>query len=296
MRNGPSKLNLVARMALDVIANSDALYHDVQHTMLVTLVGQEILRGRHLEKMLTPDDWLHFTVALLCHDIGYVRGVCSGDTTTSFVIDESGNRATPPRGATDAFLTPYHVDRGKIFVRERGGPVPFLDEERVVKAIELTRFPIPDDRDHQETNTEAGLLRAADLIGQLADPRYLQKLSNLYYEFAETGTAEKLGLTSAADLADQYPGFFWNAGQFNRFGNTFLINEWNGPTSLPHEDLTSIDMVRCEKRIRRSTRWRRMRFLGVELPPPLAWPTHPSVYSSPGKGPKRDCPCSIAKT
>jgi hypothetical protein len=30
----PSKLNLVARMALDVIANSDALYHDVQHTML----------------------------------------------------------------------------------------------------------------------------------------------------------------------------------------------------------------------------------------------------------------------
>ncbi len=209
----PSKLNLVARMALDVIANSDALYHDVQHTMLITLVGQEILRGRHLEKMLTPDDWLHFTVALLCHDIGYVRGVCSGDTTTSFVIDESGNRATPPRGATDAFLTPYHVDRGKIFVRERGGPVPFLDEERVVKAIELTRFPIPDDRDHQETNTEAGLLRAGDLIGQLADPRYLQKLSNLYCEFVETGTAEKLGLTSAADLADRYPSFYWNAVQ-----------------------------------------------------------------------------------
>ena len=75
----PSILNLVARMALDVIANSDALYHDVQHTMLVTLVGQEILRGQHLEKMLTPEDWLHFTVALLAHDIGYVRGVCSGE-------------------------------------------------------------------------------------------------------------------------------------------------------------------------------------------------------------------------
>jgi len=108
----PSKLNLVARMALDVIANSDALYHDVQHTMLVILVGQEIPRGRHLEKMLTPDDWLHFTVALLCHDIGYVRGACAGDTANSFVIDDSGNRVTPPRGATDAFLTPYHVDRG----------------------------------------------------------------------------------------------------------------------------------------------------------------------------------------
>jgi len=209
----PGKLNLAAHMALDVIANSDALYHDVQHTMLVTLVGQEILRGRHLSEILTPDDWLHFTVALLCHDIGYVRGVCSGDTVTSFVIDDTGNRVTPPRGATDAFLTPYHVDRSKIFVRERCGPVPFIDEERVVKAIELTRFPIPDGNDHQETKTEAGLVRAADLIGQLADPNYLQKLTNLYYEFTETGTAEKLGLTSAADLADRYPQFYWNAVQ-----------------------------------------------------------------------------------
>jgi len=207
----PGKLNLAARLVLEVIANSDALYHDLQHTMLVTLVGQEILRGRHLKEMLMPDDWINYTVALLCHDIGYVRGVCSGDTATSFVIDDSGNRVTPPRGASDAFLTPYHVDRGKIFVRERCGPVPFIDEERVAKAIELTRFPIPDNGDHQETKTEAGLVRAADLIGQLADPSYLPKLTNLYCEFVETGTAEKLGLTSAADLADRYPSFYWNA-------------------------------------------------------------------------------------
>ena len=209
----PGKLNLAAGMALEVIANSDALYHDVEHTMLVTLVGQEILRGRHLETMLTPDDWLHFPVALLCHDIGYVRGVCSGDTADSFVIDEAGNRVTPPRGATDAFLMPYHVDRGKIFVRERCGPVPFIDEERVANAIELTRFPVPDGSDHQETRTEAGLVRAADLIGQLADPNYLQKLTHLYHEFVETGMAEELGLTSAADLADRYPSFYWNAVQ-----------------------------------------------------------------------------------
>jgi hypothetical protein len=209
----PGKLNLAARTVLEVIANSDALYHDVQHTMLVTLVGQEILRGKHLQQMQSPDDWLHYTIALLCHDIGYVRGVCSGDTTSSFVIDDSGNCVTPPRGATDAFLTPYHVDRGKIFVRERGGPIPFIDEERLASAIELTRFPVPETSDYQETNTEAGLVRAADLIGQLADPRYLQKLSNLYHEFVETGTDKVLGIGSAADLADQYPRFYWNAVQ-----------------------------------------------------------------------------------
>ncbi|UCE62781.1 MAG: metal-dependent phosphohydrolase [Nitrospirota bacterium] len=209
----PAMLNLAARTILEVIANSDAPYHNVQHTMLVTLVGQEILRGKHLQERQTPDDWLHYISALLCHDIGYVRGVCSGDTTHSFVIDEAGNRITPPRGATDAFLTPYHVDRGKIFVRERGGPIPFLDEERVARTIELTRFPIPDTSDHQETNTEAGLVRAADLIGQLADPEHLQKLSSLYHEFVETGTDKILGIDSAADLADQYPKFYWNAVQ-----------------------------------------------------------------------------------
>ena len=37
-----------ARLALDCIGNSDALYHNVEHTMLVTLVGYDILRGRRL--------------------------------------------------------------------------------------------------------------------------------------------------------------------------------------------------------------------------------------------------------
>ncbi len=31
------------------------------------------------------------------------------------------------------------------------------------------------------------------------------------YEFVETGTAARLGYESAADLADAYPAFYWNA-------------------------------------------------------------------------------------
>jgi len=53
-------------------------------------------------------------------------------------------------------------------------------------------------------------VRAADLIGQLADPNHLLKLNRLYYEFVETGEAEKHGYESAADLADTYPAFYWN--------------------------------------------------------------------------------------
>ena len=58
----------------------------------VTLVGQDILRGRLLHHAVQPSDWLHFMFALLCHDVGYVRGVCVGDEEQSAVIDEAEER------------------------------------------------------------------------------------------------------------------------------------------------------------------------------------------------------------
>jgi hypothetical protein len=203
-------LDEAARLVIERIASSDALYHDCQHTALVTLCVQDILRGRRLERMVAPSDWAHTILAALTHDIGYVRGVCAGDTSECFVIDADGNTVTPPRGASDAFLTPYHIERGKIAVRERFGPVPFIDEERIAEAIELTRFPVPDDADHATTDTEAALVRAGDLIGQLGDPLYPRKLNALYHEFAETGVNEKLGYRSPADMVDHYPQFYWS--------------------------------------------------------------------------------------
>src|SRR5262249_2308704 len=191
-------LDEAARLVIERIAGSDALYRDAQHTALVTLCMQDILRGLRIERVVTPQDWLHCMLAALTHDIGYVRGICPGDTAERFVIDEAGNTITPPRGASDAFLAPYHVERGKIMVRRRFGPVPVVDEERIACAIELTRFPVPEDEDHAATDTEAGLVRAADLIGQLADPLYLRKLNALYQEFVEIGMDKKLGYESPA--------------------------------------------------------------------------------------------------
>jgi hypothetical protein len=206
----PAALDEAARLVIERIASSDALYHDCEHTALVTLCVQDILRGRRLERIVTPGDWCHAIIAALNHDIGYVRGICAGDTAEHFVIDAAGNTVTPPRGASDAFLAPYHIERGKIKVRERFAPVPFIDEERIASAIELTRFPVPDDDDHAATDTEAGLVRAGDLIGQLGDPLYPRKLNALYHEFAETGVHEKLGYSNPADMVEHYPQFFWS--------------------------------------------------------------------------------------
>ena len=178
--------------------------------MMVTLVGQQILRGRLLKQSMLPSDWLHFTLALLIHDIGYTRDACSGDGRDAVVCNLDGDLIHPPRGASDAFLGPYHVDRGIIYARERFGDSDFIDEERLVRAIQYTRFPVPNDPEYQETDSEAALVRAADLIGQMGDPFYHRKINRLFYEFQEVGTARQLGYDSPIDLVDKYPDFFWS--------------------------------------------------------------------------------------
>ena len=205
----PGVIRWVSQMVLERIADSDALYHNLEHTMMVTVVGQEILRGKHIrEGGVQPEDWLHFVISLLCHDIGYVRGVCQADSPHSYVASESGDMFDPPPGSSDAALTPYHVDRGKIFVRERFSSTKLIDVDRIIRNIELTRFPVPADTDHKDTSGQPGLLRSADLIGQLADPAYMRKINALYHEFEETGTNKILGYRNAADLAAGYAGFF----------------------------------------------------------------------------------------
>jgi hypothetical protein len=52
------------------------------------------------------------------------------------------------------------------------------------------------------------LLRAADLIGQLADLNYMRKISALFIEFEETGMTKKLGYSSSSELGAAYPKFF----------------------------------------------------------------------------------------
>ena len=203
-------LGEAARLVIERLSLSDALYHTAEHTVLVTLVAQDILRGRKLRTDVPPDMWLHVILAALMHDIGYVRGICRADTEHRFVANSQGDMIELPRGASDAALAPYHVDRSKICVRERFVFNPLIDPDRLARNIELTRFPVPDDDDYAATDTEAAFVRAADLIGQLGDPLYPRKLNALFHEFQELGINQKLGYATPADVADLYPRFFWS--------------------------------------------------------------------------------------
>jgi hypothetical protein len=196
-----------ARIALECIGNSDALYHNVEHTLLVTLAAHDIFRGRALHDNLTADDYAHVIIACLLHDIGYVRGLFGDDDEDGFVVDQAGSKVILPRGSSDAGLMPHHVDRSKLYVMRRIEGLAPLNRQRIADAIEGTRFP---PREDQQWDQEASIVRAADFIGQLGDPNYIRKANALYHEFEEVGMNRQLGYDSPADIVNRYPQFYWN--------------------------------------------------------------------------------------
>ena len=205
------------RLALENISNSDALYHNVEHTVMVTLAGQAIIEGKHLlEGGVTPRDWVHCMIALLCHDIGYVRGICKDDKDGMIATGIGDETIEVPPGASDAVLAPYHVDRSKLFVRERFGKgmlmgmVAEIDAEVIASYIEITRFPVPDDDWYKDTKGYPGLVRASDFVGQLGDPNRPRKSPALFFEFEEIGKNEELGYKRPGDLHDSYAKFYWD--------------------------------------------------------------------------------------
>lgn len=201
-------LGALARHVLEWLSRTNAPYHDLEHSLAVAEVATIILDGRvHAGEALTSSDWLHATAAALLHDIGYVHGVCRDDGP-GLAATAPGQIERMPRGASDAWLGPAHIHRGAIFVRERLTETPLLDADRLVRAIQFTSFPVPNDPAHARDDHEPGLMRAADLIGQLADPGYPRKLPALFAEFAENGEAARIGYACADDIWHGFPAFF----------------------------------------------------------------------------------------
>lgn len=206
-----------ARLALENIANSDALYHNVEHTVMVALAGQAIVEGKHLlDGGVTPTDWAHYMIALLSHDIGYVRGICKGDKDGRLASGVGEETVDIPPGSSDAVLAPYHVDRSKLFVRERFGKgllegmVARIDAELINSYIEMTRFPVPENNRYKDTKGYPGLVRAADFIGQLGDPNRPRKATALFFEFEEIGANKQFGYNRPGDLNDKNARFYWD--------------------------------------------------------------------------------------
>jgi hypothetical protein len=159
---------------------------------------------------------MHFMIALLYHDIGYVRGVCRRDKDGVYATGIGDETIELPQGCTDVALTPYHVNRSILFVQERFGEELLEGMEKVIDVdlltsyIEMTTFPVPEGEKFKDTKNYPGLIRAADFIGQLGEPNYLRKTPALFYEFEETGANEKFGYQNPGDLRATFAKFYWD--------------------------------------------------------------------------------------
>jgi len=205
----------VLDIALSILGKTSAAYHNAEHTSLVTECGLDIIEAISLEiGKINSEDLTSYIAALLFHDIGYVRNICNGDNGANQITSLDGKMITLDEYTTDASLTPYHVERGKIFVSERISELPLINIEKVKRFISETTFPVPVSEITNETGSLhdfAACVQAADLIGQMGDPKYISKLSKLYLEFRETGAADLMKIDSPVDLKDTYPQFFWSS-------------------------------------------------------------------------------------
>lgn len=202
--------SIIAAPVLSKLAAGDAPYHTVDHTLQVISVGQALLEGKqHYDGSVSPRDWLNTLVSLLCHDIGYVKGLCEGDRPSyQQYSDGKGGHIYLPAMATGAALGEHHIDRSQAYVATRLSQNLYVDHVAVQWNIEMTRFPVPQDLRYEDTLSYGGLCRAADLLGQLSDPQYLRKLPALFEEFEETGINRTLGYRTPEDLRANYPDFY----------------------------------------------------------------------------------------
>lgn len=194
--------------AFGLLTTTNAFYHAAEHTALVTYAAQRILAGLASTREVTHRDWLSSTVACLYHDIGFVRGILEKDSTEEVETGISERTAPISVRRNDAAMLPLHVDRGLKFTADLLNEFPLCDRDMVLASIERTRFPVPSGTPYDTNDDFPGYVRAADLIGQLADPRYLQKLPALYSELLAAESPFLASYPDAAEMLTRYPEFF----------------------------------------------------------------------------------------
>src|SRR4030081_822494 len=66
---GAERLGSLARSTIECLGRSDALYHNYEHPLQVTMVGRDILQGMTLSQRIEPGDCSYLIVACIGRDI-----------------------------------------------------------------------------------------------------------------------------------------------------------------------------------------------------------------------------------
>lgn len=167
-------------------------YHDLRHTLDVLLATARMIHACVLEGQGVSASGAEIALAAaLLHDAGYIQ--------------EEGDRK-----GTGGKFTIVHVERSASFFETYAHELGLsgADTDRGCCMIAATSLSIPLDTIvycDDETELLARLVATADLLGQLADRLYLEKLLFLYREFREAGV---MGFSHEFELLTQTKGFY----------------------------------------------------------------------------------------
>lgn len=147
-------------------------YHDFGHTLDCFLATIRLIDGRNISaRSLSEETAANLLMAAMLHDTGYIQE--AWDTT-----------------GTGAKYTKIHVTRSIEFVAKNADKY-MLDTDRIAQISDFIEFTglRSDGRAIEEDDVAlaGSILGTADLLGQMSDRKYLEKLLFLYHEFTEAG-------------------------------------------------------------------------------------------------------------
>ena len=167
-------------------------YHNLHHTLDVFLCAVRLMHGVHISGTRIADREITLIMmATLMHDIGYVQ-----------LLNEAAG--------TGAQHTLTHVGRGIKFMQhylvEHDLPADFVTPLALLMnstnpGLDFDAIDFPD----QRTRLLAQIVGSADIVGQMADRSYLEKLLFLYLEFKE---AQFGNYANLHDLLRQTKSFY----------------------------------------------------------------------------------------
>jgi hypothetical protein len=167
-------------------------YHDLKHTTDCLLTIARLMHGATVNGLVLPErDVALGLIAALLHDTGYIQ---NGDDL----------------GGTGAKYTLVHVERSVAFMEKYFAYAGFssrdLDYCRCCVHCTGLEVKIRELRFESAPHRAVGcMLGTADLLGQMADRTYLERLPFLYREFEE---GKVPGFESELDLLRKTPAFW----------------------------------------------------------------------------------------
>jgi len=202
-------------------------YHDLRHTTdtaltITRLIHGAILEGHHLDQRQI----VLGLVTALFHDAGYIQKEEEFEGT-------GAKYTTTHVGRSIAFFEDCAPDLGLSSLEISDGRAMIL----------FTDLSVPPEQIVFEASTGefmGRMLGAADLLAQLSDRTYLEKLLFLYREFKEAGVG---GYSGERHLLEQTVAFYDAVSQrieaaFDRADQYMLrhlTNRWNIRTNLYHK-------------------------------------------------------------